>query len=139
MERRGEHETSFTPTPTMRRFARACVAAGVRATIAARCKRAHITHRTFTRWRRDPAFEPWLQEEIHRLLTARTWEVWRMVHRAARQGNLSAAKMFVERFDNAPEPESPSAPGFTALALEAESLDPAPSPQEILEEEMENA
>jgi hypothetical protein len=116
MTERPEAETDFVPTAAMLRFARACVTAAVEPQDVARCAAAEISVRALERWRTDPRFCDWLRLEIQRQLSAEIWEIWSVVNRLARQGNLQAAKVFLERFDPSAV-VAPSAPDtFRALA-----------------------
>jgi len=88
----------FTPTPAMRRYAAACARAAVPARDDARCESAGVAATSLARWRRDPRFLAWFDKEIERRLGAGAWEVWTVVHRLALGGNLTAAKLFLDRF-----------------------------------------
>jgi len=116
-------ETRFAPTAAMRKYARACAAADVAPDAGSRCKAAGVSPRALARWRADPHFERWLRARVYELLAERAWEVWAVVHRLAREGNLTAAKLMLDRF--APGPVAPDAEQpdtFRELAELAHSL-----------------
>ena len=116
MTDRPQAETDFAPSAAMLRFARACAAAAVEPQDDARCAAAEVSVRALERWRSDPRFFDWLRQEIQRQLSGEIWEIWSVVNRLARQGNLQAAKLFLERFDPSAV-VAPSAPDtFRALA-----------------------
>ena len=85
----------------MRRYAVACADPDVDAPPEERCAAAGVTAEQVARWRKRQGFAEWLDGEIRRLLAARMWEVWAVVFRSARDGNLTAAKLLTERL--APE------------------------------------
>ena len=91
-------EHLFSPTPAMRRYAHACVAPEVRPDRPSRCEAAGISYRTLNRWEADPGFLAWLPEQITRLLKQQAWQVWAVVNTLARNGNLTAAKLLLDRF-----------------------------------------
>ena len=96
-----EHARSpsgFVPTAAMRKYAAACLAPDVPCDEAARCSAAGVSPRAAARWRAAPGFGEWLQAEVMRRLSEDAWEVWAIVGRLAREGNLQAAKLFVDRF-----------------------------------------
>jgi hypothetical protein len=86
----------------MRRFAEACCSIKVERDDALRAKAAGVKAETAREWRREAGFEEWLRGEVERRLSAEAWEVWLAVRKQALEGNLQAAKLFLERFDSAP-------------------------------------
>ena len=123
--------TTFSPTPAMRRYARACVSPEVRPDSASRCESAGVNGHTVARWEASAAFHDWLEAEIHRLLKQQAWEVWAVVNALARHGNLTAAKLLLDRFSpalNASEDEG--AESFLQLAHLAETLPEDPQEEQ---------
>ena len=89
----------FAPTAGMCRYARACCDPKLPPKDEDCCRAAHVSPLLLARWRRDRRFESWLNAEIRRLMSLHTHEIWAIVIRRARKGNLQAAKMYLERFD----------------------------------------
>ena len=101
----------------MIKYARACTATEGTVNDEARCRTAGVSIHTLARWQRKPGFSRWLHSQVQRHLEETVWEVWVGVLRLARQGNLQAAKLILERFDPQAGRLSSSAPGdFQALA-----------------------
>ena len=98
----------FTPTASMRKYARACTGTKVSPDDESRCHAAGVTLRALARWRSDPCFCDWLRDEVRRRLSEDIWEVWAVVNRLARNGNLPAAKLFLDQF---------AEPGFDHAAV----------------------
>ena len=80
-------------------YAKACLSQQVAPDDETRCRAAGISARALARWRADPRFREWLRAEIERCLSDRVWEIWAVVHKLAREGNLQAAKLHLARFD----------------------------------------
>ena len=116
-------EESFRAGPAMRRYAAACADPDIEALPEARLAAARVTPAQVARWRKRPGFAGWLGAEVRRLLCVRMWEVWAVVFRIARDGNLTAAKLLTDRL--APdEPDDERAPTtFRELALLAEEYE----------------
>ena len=124
MENRQSHTDAFAPKAAMFRYARACAAHDVPAEDEARCRVAGVSPRTLTRWRATPGFSEWIRGEIRRLLSERVWEIWAVLNRLARSGNIQAAKLLLDHF--APESDGLSSVGpdtFRALAELARTSD----------------
>ena len=118
-----EQETltqDFEPTKAMRRYAEACLRSEVAPNDEARCEEAKIRERTLYRWRKNPAFEPWLCEEVTRLLKVRMWEIWASTYRLACAGNFPAARLLILRFAPETEAEEADPPDFATLTLAAD-------------------
>ena len=114
---------SFTPTPHMRRFARTCADPDPDADTASRCGAAGVSQATLARWQALEGFTPWLQEEVRRLLGGALWEVWLVVYRMAKAGNLNAAKLLLDRLDPGGAPDDIAPRTFQELAAFAEADD----------------
>ena len=108
-------EKPFPASRAMRRYAAACADPDVEASPKTRCAAAGVTAEQAARWRKRPGFAEWLGGEIRRLLAARMWEVWAVVFRAARDGNLTAAKLLTDRL-------APDAPDGDDTPLTFEQL-----------------
>ena len=129
MKDSGMSDTEFVPTPAMLRYARVCAAHDVQPDEESRCRAAGISPRSPARWRSDPRFSDWLRAEIRRHLSGDVWEVWAVVNRLAREGNLQAAKLMLDRFGPAGPPDDASGPEtFRALA-ELAREPPADNPE----------
>ena len=114
-------EGAFVPSANMLKYARACVAPDVPPEDSARCEAAGVSLRGLKRWRSDPRFAEWLLAETRRLFAENVWEIWTVLGRLAREGNVQAARLFLDRFASDDGADASAAPEtFRALAALAE-------------------
>ena len=106
----------FHAGPVIRRYAAACADPDVDASPEARRAAAGVSSEQVARWRKRNGFAEWLGEEVKRRLAARTWEVWAVVFRAARDGNLTAAKLLTDRLASEVQADEESPRTFVELA-----------------------
>jgi hypothetical protein len=110
-------ECRFQPTAIMLRFVGACCVPKAPRDDKSRATAADVKSETIRDWRRRDGFEGWLRAEVERRLAAGAWEVWVAVRGLAVEGNLTAAKLFLERFDSTPAKPADEATPETFLAL----------------------
>jgi len=107
----------FAPTASMRKYVQACLALDVPADRESRCHAAGVSPRALARWHSDPRFAGWLREEVHRRLSENIWEVWAVLNRLARSGNIQAARLFLAQFAPADSDRTSIGPDtFSSLA-----------------------
>lgn len=99
MRRQTGPDRPFEPTRGMLRYLDAVMSKDVAAEEAARAEAAGVSVRSPQRWRADPQFAQWFSDEMRRRLTANVWEMWVGVGKQALAGNLTAAKLYLARFD----------------------------------------
>ena len=105
----------------MLKYARACVAPDVPPDDSARCDAAGVSLVGLKRWRSDPRFAEWLLAETRRLFAENVWEIWTVLGRLAREGNVQAARLFLDQFAPEDGADASAAPDtFRALAALAE-------------------
>jgi len=116
-------EEPFQPRPAMRRYAAACADPDIETSPEARLAAARVTAAQAARWRKRPGFAEWLGGEVRRLLRVRMWEVWAVVFRAARGGNLTAAKLLTDRLAQDESDDEAAPRTFRELALLAQEYE----------------
>jgi len=62
-------------------------------------KQAHISYVSVVNWHKDERFLNWLDLQRTRLAEEKLEAVWKAMYDKAVEGNVPAAKLFVERFD----------------------------------------
>lgn len=113
------------------RYLEACLNPDVPATVIARCKYAGINRQTYYLWYKNSDFKDWLVTETGKAIKEELREVWQAILKSAREGNVPAQKLFLERFD--PEYISKTAKrggvqvnilssGPTAIEVKSESI-----------------
>ena len=118
-------EEQFVPSASMLKYARACVAPDVPPDDSARCDAAGVSLVGLKRWRSDPRFAEWLLAETRRLFAENVWEIWTVLGRLAREGNVQAARLFLDQFAPEDGADASAAPDtFRALAALAEMKRP---------------
>jgi len=111
----------FAPSASMLRYARACVAPDVPPDDSARCDATGVSLVGLKRWRSDPRFAEWLLAETRRLFAENVWEIWTVLGRLAREGNVQAARLFLDQFAPEDGADASAAPDtFRALTALAE-------------------
>ena len=116
-------EEPFNTGPAMRRYASACADPDIETSPEARVAAARVTSAQVARWRKRPGFAEWLGAEVRRLLRGRMWEVWAVVFRAARGGNLTAAKLLTDRLAPVESDDEQAPTTFHELALLAQEYE----------------
>ena len=99
----------FQPNAAMRRYASACESEKLDGD-EARCQAAGVKPALLARWRTDARFNAWLNADLDGRMRDSVWAVWVVVCREAREGNLQAAKIFLERFDGGSEKRDSAGP-----------------------------
>lgn len=106
----------FRPTAEMKRFAKTCLVSEKKKE-EERASEAKIKPELVKVWRKRAGFEEWLKGEMERQLRLGAWEIWLEVRKLAAEGNLQAAKLFLEKFDSEPSKSSEAAMPETFRAL----------------------
>lgn len=130
----------FVATAAMRRYAQALCDPSIPEEESKRCEAAGVSIQRLRRWQKKAAFQRWLRGESERLLQGQSLLLWKAVLLKAHEGALPAAKLFLERFGQAPreEPQTDSGPQtFKDLVLMA-ARDAVEEP-EIDEEEEDSS
>lgn len=87
------------PTVAMRRYLRARLNPEVPATGSALGRAAGVSRTTIWRWHQDPEFCEWLRGEELTATHDELHAVHRRLHEKAVDGDVAAARLFLERFD----------------------------------------
>ena len=78
---------------------------------------------TVWEWQQNPTFREWWIGEVRKYTSSRVERIWGSMYQAAVGGDVSAAKLYIERFDPDYKPVKKTEQEVTHVLPELESMD----------------
>ena len=100
-EKPGPKFREFRPSAKQRAFWEALISSppGANLSKAALAKRTNTSYSLILNWHKDERFLQWLDVQRSRVAEEKLDAVWKAMYDKAVEGNVPAARLFVERFD----------------------------------------